>query len=146
MARFDCPGLDKVISDMQRMAETGGKCAEAMVDQAVVIIRDSWRESAERHGHRDTGAMIESVGFPNPTVKMGDILSRDVFPQGKDEKGTRNAEKAFILNYGKSRFPGTYWVDEAEAAADPKVAAALEQMWDQYLKTGKVPVVIDTGK
>ena len=146
MARFDCPGLDKVISDMQRMAETGGACAEAMVDQAVVIIRDSWRESAEQHELRDTGALIESIGFPMPTAKIGDVLYRDVYPQGRDAKGTRNAEKAFILHYGTSRIPATYWVDDADAASGPKVDAALQQMWDQYLKTGKVPAVIDTGK
>lgn len=116
-----------------------------MVNQAVVIIRDAWRESAEKHGLRDTGALIESIGFPEPVTKVGSVLSRDVYPQGKDAKGTRNAEKAFILHYGTKKIPATYWVDDADDASGPRVQERLEQMWDEYLKTGRVPVVIDTG-
>lgn len=143
MARFDTPGLDALIRDMERMGQSGGQTAEAMVNAAVGVIRDEWRASAERHDLKDTGALIDSIGFPAPVQNAGGILYRDVYPQGVDGKGTRNAEKAFVLNYGTSKIPATYWVDEADQAAGPKVAQRLEEIWGEFLDTGKAPAITD---
>ena len=145
MARFDTPGLDKLILEMQKMGQDSGKVAESMVDAAVGVIRDEWRASAERHDLIDTGAMINSIGFPAPVQSAGGVLYRDVYPQGKDAKGVKNAEKAFINNYGTSRKAPTYWVDEADAAAGPKVQDALETIWGEFLETGRVPQSTDSG-
>lgn len=143
MARMDTTGLDELIRDMQRLGESSGPMAEAMVDAASVEIKNAWRESAERYGLRDTGAMIESIGSPGGTKRLGDTLYRDIYPQGRDGKGVRNAEKAFIHNYGTSSIRPTYWVDDAEAKAAPRVEAKLTDMWDEYLKTGQIPTVTD---
>lgn len=145
MARFNTSGLDQLISDMQRMGQETGPVAEAMVQAAAAEIRDAWRESAEAHGHRDTGAMIDSIGFPRTPQRAGDILFQDVYPQGKDGKGVRNAEKAFILHYGTSRKKGSYWVDDADKNAGPKVQERLEQIWGEWLDSGRVPQITDTG-
>lgn len=133
MARFEAPGLDDLIRDMQRLGEDAGPCAEAMVDQAAIVIRDEWRKSAEEKGLRATGAMIESIGFPEQVRKIGGVLSQDIYPQGTDSKGTRNAEKAFILNYGSRRIAPTYWVDDADAASGPIIEAKLTEMWGEFL-------------
>jgi hypothetical protein len=143
MARFDAPGLDALIRDMERMGQSGGQTAEAMVNAAVGVIRDEWRASAERHDLKDTGALIDSIGFPAPVQNAGGILYRDVYPQGVDGKGTRNAEKAFVLNYGTSKIPATYWVDEADQAAGPRVQQRLEEIWGEFLDTGKAPAITD---
>ena len=145
MANMDTSGLDELIRDMQRMGEDASEVAQAMVREAASVIRDAWKESAEKHGLIDTGAMIESIGYPGPVARIGDALYRDVYPLGKDRKGTRNAEKAFVLNYGTSRILPTYWVDEAEDAAAPRVQERLEKIWNDYLETGKIPVTADGG-
>lgn len=145
MARFEMPGMDDLIREMQRMGEATGEVAEAMVNAAVIEIRDAWKESAEEHQLRDTGAMIESIGFPTPIQNIGGVLQKDVYPQGKDAKGVRNAEKAFIAHYGTSRQPPTYWVDDADDKSGPRVQARLEGIWSEFLQTGKVPTVTDTG-
>ena len=144
MARFVTTGLDDLIRDMQKMGQDSGKVAESMVDAAAEVIRGEWKASAEGHDLIDTGAMINSIGTPGPVKRIGGIFSQTISPQGKDSKGVRNAEKAFILNYGTSRIPATYWVDEAETAAGPKVQKRLEDIWDEFLKTGKVPAVNDS--
>lgn len=145
MARFETPGMDAMIREMEKMGEESGAVAEAMVNAAVVEIRDAWKESAENHGLKDTGAMIESIGFPAPVQKAGNILYRDVYPQGKDGKGVSNAEKAFVLNYGRHNMEPTYWVDEADQASGPRVQRRLEEIWGEFLDTGKVPAVPDAG-
>ena len=133
MARFDTTGIQDMISAMERMGQDVGPVAEEMVDAAVGEIQNAWRASADAHGHRDTGAMIESIGFGPGPVRAGGILYRDVYPQGKDSKGTRNAEKAFILHYGCKRFPGSYWVDEADEKAAEPAQAKIEAIWDRFL-------------
>lgn len=144
MARFESRGMDKLIADMRRLGETSGDMAKAMVNAAVIEIRDAWRESAEQHELRDTGAMIESIGFPGPVKEVNGALERDVYPQGKDAKGKRNAEKAFLLHYGTSRIKATHWVDDADDMSGPKVDARLEEMWGEFLETGRVPDIPDT--
>jgi len=145
MARIDTEGMDDLISEMTRMGELSGEVAKVMAAAAGAEIRGAWRESAEAHRLRKTGAMIESIGFPGPVQKIGDTVYQDVTAMGKDSKGTRNAEKAFVLNYGTSRIRPTHWVDEAEAAAGPRVQEKLEKIWGDFLETGKVPAVIDPG-
>lgn len=140
MARFDTSGLDDLIRDMTRMGERSGEIAHAMVDAGVEEIRECWRDSAEAHGHRDTGDMIASIGS-GPFIDMNDIVAKDVYPLGKDHKGVRNAEKAFVLHYGTRRIPGSYWVDDADDKAAPRVQSRLEQIWADYLATGKIPTI-----
>ena len=145
MARFDTSGLDDLIREMQKMGETSGPVAEVMVTAAVQEIKEAWRESAEAHHLRKTGDMIESIGYPEPARRIGDVIARDVYPQGKDRKGVRNTEKAFINHYGTTRQKPTYWVDDADEISGPRVQARLEAIWGEYLKTGKVPTIPDAA-
>lgn len=142
MARFDTSGLQELINEMRRLGEAAGPVAEAMTLAAAEEIAAAWRKSAEEHNLRDTGAMIASIGYPRGVEKIGDVCAVDIYPQGKDASGTRNAEKAFILHYGTSRIKPTYWVDDADKYSGPRVQARLEQIWGEYLETGKVPQII----
>lgn len=136
MARFDTGGLDELIQQMQRMGQDEGPVAEEMVNAAVEAIRDEWKKSAQSHGHHDTGEMIESIGIGPGPVRAGSILYRDVYPQGVDSKGVRNATKAFVLNYGKHNMPASHWVDDAEDKCAAPVQAACQAIWDRFLSGG----------
>jgi len=131
MASFACEGLDELVNQMRRLGQLDGPVVGEMLDAAAEIVREGWQESAAKNGHIDTGAMVASIDFP---VK-GDAraLYRDIYPQGKDAKGVSNAEKAFILHYGKASKAGTYWVDEAEMKAGPEAIAACQEIWDSFL-------------
>ena len=139
MARFDVSGLEDMIREMERLGESTGPVAEEMVQAAAAEIRDAWKRSADEHGHRDTGAMIASIGFARKPLRAGDIIYQDIYPQGKDKKGVRNAEKAFILHYGTSRIRASYWVDDADRYSEPLVTERLEQIWADYLENKKKP-------
>ena len=134
MARLDTSGLDDLINEMRRLGQDDGPVVDEMLDTAAGIIREQWKETARERGHVDTGAMIDSVDFP---VKgNARALYRDIYPQGTDAKGVRNAEKAFILHYGKRNMPGDYWVDDAEIKAGPEAIEACQAIWDRFLKSG----------
>lgn len=134
MAGFACDGLDALVNEMRKLGQLDGPIVGEMLDTAAEIVREGWKESAESHGHVDTDAMVSSIDFP---VK-GDAraLYRDIYPQGNDSKGVSNAEKAFILQYGKSSKAGTYWVDDAEMKAGPAAIAACQEIWDRFLQSG----------
>lgn len=134
MARIETIGLDELVNQMRRMGQDEGPVVDEMLDAAAEIVRESWRDSGQAHGHVDTGAMLASVDF---TVKGGArALYRDIYPQGSDAKGVSNAEKAFILHYGKHNIPGSYWVDEAEMKAGPEAIGACQAIWDRFLASG----------
>jgi hypothetical protein len=131
MASMDTSGLDELVNQMRRLGQDVGPVADEMLNTAAGIIRDQWKATAQRYGHVDTGAMVDSVDFP---VKgNARAMYRDIYPQGTDAKGVRNAEKAFILHYGKHNMPGTYWVDDAEDKAGPEAIAACQEIWDRFL-------------
>ena len=48
MARFESSGLDDLISEMQRMGQQTGPVAAEMVQAAVDIIKEKWKESCSR--------------------------------------------------------------------------------------------------
>lgn len=154
MARFDTQGLDELLADMKKQGELVGEVADKMLMAGAEEVKNAWRASAERNQLRDSGDMIESIGFPRKPKTAGDVRTIDIYPQGRDRKGVRNAEKAFILNYGtagsnslnaqrkrkkqdKRKGPGipaTHWVDDADKASGEPVMAAMERIWDEHLK------------
>lgn len=134
MARFDTSGLDDIIQQMQRMKADEGPAAEEMVNAATEEIKKEWQLSAYVHGHVKTGAMVNSIEpAGSAPVRAGNVIYRDVYPQGSDEKGTRNATKAFILNYGRSNLPGTYWVKEAEENSAGAVVDICTAIWNEFI-------------
>lgn len=133
MARFDTTGLEELIGEMQRLGNDEGPVAEEMVNAAVEAIKEEWKKSALYHEHYKTGALIRSIGIGPGPVRAGNIIYRDVYPHGRNAKGTRNAEVAFILHYGCERFRGSYWVDDADDASAEPVRKACQAIWDRFL-------------
>lgn len=133
MARFDTSGIDEIIKEVVRLGEAGAEVGDKMLMAGAEEVKEAWRTSAEKHGHRDLGDMIEKIGYPRQPKDVGGIRTIDIYPQGKDRKGVRNAEKAFILHYGSSSIKGSHWVDDADAEAGPRVQQAMEDIFDDYL-------------
>lgn len=141
MARFDVTGLEDTIREMRRLGEESGDAARAMLQAGAEKVKGAWRKATEAHGLVDTGDMLESIGFARNPKKIGDMMSVDIYPQGTDRKGVRNAEKAFILHYGTSSRPATRFIDDADAMSEAEAIPAMEEIWDRYIQTGVVPKV-----
>lgn len=135
LARFDMSGLNSVIDEMRRLEEDTGPTAERMIMAGAEEVKKAWRRSAEEHNHRDTGDMIESIGYPRKPENIGGALSIDIYPQGTDHKGVRNAEKAFILHYGTSKRPGSRWVDDADRYSEDTAVPEMKRIWDEYVQS-----------
>lgn len=164
MAQFSTDGIDSIAEEMAWMGEAAGETADEMLLAGAEEVKRAWKETAERHGYRETGDMIESIRADKaPKSDANDVRRINVYPRGKDRKGVRNAEKAFLLHYGTSNSAkakkrravrwkargktnatgelsklrmGTHWVDEAERDAAPMVQDVFEKIWDRHLKGG----------
>lgn len=134
MARFDVSGLDETIEEMKRLGQMTGRTVDAMLMAGAEEVRKAWRQSAEEHRHRDTGDMIASIGFARKPKEIGSIRSIDIYPQGKDKRNIRNAEKAFILHYGTTKIRGSRWVDDADKISEQTVVPAMIRVWEQFLQ------------
>lgn len=134
MARFDVSGLDETIEEMKRLGQMTGRTVDAMLMAGAEEVRKAWRQSAEEHRHRDTGDMIASIGFSRKPKEIGSIRTIDIYPQGKDKRNIRNAEKAFILHYGTTKIRGSRWIDDADKTSEQTVVPAMIRVWEQFLQ------------
>ncbi len=134
MASFDTSGIDEIITEMKKLGKLVGPTADRMLCAGAEEVKKAWKSAAEKHGLRDTGDMISSIGFSKKPKGSDSLRTIDIYPQGKDRKGKRNAEKAFILHYGTKHIKATHWVDDAHDAATAPVKEAMETQFNKMLE------------
>lgn len=136
MARFETSGIDDVLEEMIRMGEATGETANEMLLAGAEVVKEEWQAAAEGAGLRDTGEMIRKIGYPRSPKVVGDIKEIDIYPQGKDKRGIRNAEKAFVNHYGTSKLKATHFIDVADEKSGPRVEQVFKEIWDRHMGRG----------
>ena len=97
---------------IRRMVEAGGKVAD-----------DRMKAATRAHMHVRTGDMLEAIK-PTPYREWFGGGATEVYPQGDDRKGVRNATKAYVINYGKGQRPLTKW---------PKKRPRINKTGDKFI-------------
>lgn len=130
-------GTDAVLQDLFRESERVARKAPAMLEAAGRVMVGSWRDAITEAGHappgksgRATGALGNSVQASKPKKDKNDAYTTTVYPRGKDKRGTRLAEVAFVLHYGTSKHPGDHFVDRAEDLAEAPAQEAMARVWE----------------
>lgn len=144
MARLEVYGLDGLTAYLKQQQQLTGPMAHAMLDSGAEELVKSWKDKIKQKNHIDSGAMLKSVRAKKTEEGKDGFLEKTVYPQGKDKRGTRNAEKAFLFHYGwktnaatNGPHDGDHFVDEIEQEAEPNVVSAMEQTMADYLEKGK---------
>lgn len=129
-------GLDEVYKEMQRAEETTGEVARKMLEVGGQECVRAWKIAIGMHGHagrgisgRGTGEMVNAVGIQFKT--QNGIRKAEIYPLGKNKRGVRYAEIAFILHYGRSNMKGDRFVDDAERIAEEEAVPAMINIWNQ---------------
>ena len=135
MALFEAEGFDELIADLKKNADLLDSAAPEMLQAGADVVADAWRDAIQSHGLIDTGDMLDSVA-PANLVNSSTEKKIAVYPQGRDRKGIRNAEKAFINHYGASRRKATHFVDDAETKAEGPAIEAMAAVWYEKLESG----------
>lgn len=132
MARFRWQGdgeAEKQIRKLgrpviKRIVEAGADAAVDRMKQRISMM------------HRATGDMAEGVKKSNYIETVGGG-SQDVYPQGEDRKGVRNATKAYVINYGRggTRHRGKMGDKfiTGDSAADEIIQRAMQAESDRIL-------------
>lgn len=147
MARIRTEGIDDIIEQMKFLGELSGDVADEMLLRAAEEVKQAWRQAARRHKLKLTGQLIDSIDYPMKPKTIQGIKTIDIYPQGEStytigpdgkrinrRTPVRNAEVAFILHYGTSKKPATFWVDTADELSEEPVQQVMEEIWDRELR------------
>lgn len=136
MARFDGEGFDELIATMQQDQGLFEKYADDVLLAGAEVVKESWQSAIEQHGLVDTGDMLASVAPGKIETDANGVKNVEVYPQGTDRKGVRNAEKAYVNHYGSSSIKATHFVDDAESNAEEAAVEAMASVWYQKIEEG----------
>lgn len=135
MAKFDTQGLNEVAAFMLKQDEATLKVVPEMLKAGGEIIKKAQQTeiNAMFNSDRSTGALKESIKVSD--VKNGENGSKkvEIYPDGKDKHGVRNATKGFVLNYGRSNMPARPWFTAAMNTAADKATEAMRKVWEGRL-------------
>lgn len=97
MAKIDISGFESIEAQIGRLERISIK---RIVEAGAKACAAGLAEAAEAHGHVRTGQMRDSFapGEYREDFGGGSIV---VSPKGTDRRGTANAKKAFVINFGR---------------------------------------------
>lgn len=145
MARVIFEGLDELIRDMERHSELAPEIFDRMLEEGAEITKEAWKESATKHGHKDTGGMFDAIDYVKKPSGARGLKQAEIYPQGYQtvtryygklvtrKTRVRLASVAFMRHYGTKKKAATYWVDDAVDRAAERVKPALEAIWADFL-------------
>lgn len=139
MARLTVTGLDELEARLKKLdAGLRGEAEVKMLQAGADVLVGAWvgEIALKHHGH---GVLEGSVGKSD--IRVGSNgLEISVSPQGTDAHRITNAQKAYILHYGRNptkkgtkAIKGDKFVTEAEKTAKPQVYAAMQKALDEYI-------------
>lgn len=133
MALFRGEGFDELLADLQKDKDLFDAAAPEMLQAGGEVIANAWRDAIRANDLVDTGDMLNAVRVFD--VATEHVKKVTVYPEGRDRKGVRNAEKAFINHYGASRRKATHFVDDAETNAKDPAIEAMAAVWYSKLES-----------
>lgn len=138
MARFTIDGMDEIIAQMKEMHELTGSVADAMLIKGAEESKRVWVSIAKSYPLKQSGKMIESIGYAKGVKSTGDAKYIEVYPRGSYE-GKSNAMKGFMVNYRDGK--GAGWVNTVHEYEEDYIVNGMTDVWNEFLATGVVPNV-----
>ena len=137
MGRLTVNGLDALADDFAALARLPESVIDGILDAEAEVITAAQREEIEKQWRGP-----HSLGISSKSIKKGkakkdkDGRSLSVYPQGTRKRGgqtTRNAEIAFINEYGKRGQPARPAIGTANKKKEEEAVAAGERVYNQFL-------------
>lgn len=139
MGKLTVSGLDELMNDFAALASLPDSVTDAILNaEADVVVSAQQKEAASRwRGPYATGTTAKSIKKGKPQ-KAKDGKQIIVSPKGNNRRGTRNAEVAFINEYGKRGQPARPAIRTANAQAEQQAVDAGEKAYNSYLNSKKL--------
>ncbi len=137
MAEIGFSGLDELMLSMEEIAQIPDEVQDAMLNAQADVVTAAQKAKARAYGVQDTGLVISSIKKGKPKRKKG-VRVIYITPSGTRRRGkqtVRNAEIAFINEYGTKRQRARPFIRDAnEACAEATTQAGFE-VYDKWLKS-----------
>ncbi len=136
MGKLTISGIDELMNDFAALAALPDSVTDGILEaEADVIVSAQRQETAKTwRGPYATGTTARSIKKGKPKrAKGGKHII--VSPQGKNKRGTRNAEVAFINEYGKRGQPARPAIRAANERAEEQAVEAGEKVYHDYLNS-----------
>ena len=137
MAELSTQGLDGLIDDMTVLMELPDETVLEMLTAEAEVVAAAQQSEAQSMGVYATGKTAGSISYDKKLKVKGASRAIYVSPKGTRSDGNkrRNAEVAFVNEYGKAGQPARPFINTAnEKSADAAVEAAAG-VYDKYLKS-----------
>ena len=131
MADFNVTGLDDVMKEMMSHQQAAEEAIPEMLNAGADILVKAQKSEVQSMKLVDTGDMMKSIkGDKIKKDKDGNSYI-DVYPQGKNRRGGRNADVAFVNEYGKSNQDARPWMRTANAKCSDEITEKEKEIWDK---------------
>jgi len=149
-------GLTELIPNMEALAAIPDSVIDAMLNAKADVIEPAQHKSAASMGVYKTGVTKGSIKRTK-SKRENDGRSLEVYPQGTNSKGRRNAEVAFMNEYGTKgmrglkkkryvaalgkevsrlgRMPARPFIDAANKSAGGAATEAAAKVLDKYISS-----------
>lgn len=135
MAKFNVVGFEDVERELLMRSKKAETAVPKMLKAGAEVLVKGQKQVSREMGVYDTGDFHDSIKATKIKEKDG-AQSVDVYPQGTDRKGVRNAEKGFIAEYGTSRIEARPWMSTANARYAKEVHDAMRAAWEESATDG----------
>jgi len=143
MARFSVNGFELIENQLGKM---GRPMIRKITEAGAQAAAKRMAENTEKRKHVRNSDMLDAIGDNGIREYVGGA-STEVYPQGLDRKGERNATKAYVINYGKGKRPyrkrpkknpkvnltGDKFITGDEAKAEAIVVEAMQAESDRLI-------------
>lgn len=132
MAQFKTSGFEDVEKQFLKQSEIATKAVPLMLNAGADVLIEAQKKEVDQL----FGVSQRSRGDLKKSIKKSKVNATSVnatitvAPEGKDSGGVRNAEKGFVLNFGRSNMPAQPWMDAANAKSEEKAHAAMLEIWE----------------
>ena len=135
MAKFNVVGFDDIEKAIIARGEAVTPAVDAMLQAGAEVLVEAQKAESKAMGVYDTGDFHNSIKS-TPIKENADGRYLDVYPQGKDRKGVRNATKGFIAEYGKKNVPARPWMSSANEKCAEELHEAMREKWLEVMGGG----------
>ena len=135
MASFEFGGIEELMASLNEIAALPDDVAEQLLLAEAEVVEKQQKQTGHAMGVHRTGVTLSAIshGKLKKTANGGRAIY--VTPPGVNSKGTRNAEVAFINEFGKKNQKARPFIKTAnELCADEAVDAAAK-VYASYLAT-----------
>ena len=139
MAKLSCHGLDDLELDMKAIAELPVEVQDEMLNAMADVTAEGQKRKAKAYGVEapDSGLTIKSIKKGKIKFHKGHRVIY-VTPSGTRKRGkkrVRNAEIAFVNEFGKKGQKARPFVRDGNEATAKESTEAGTEVYDRYLRS-----------